>query len=42
MTPNHQIKNLLFDWDGTLVDSAHLGLVAFEKTFNELIQVARA
>lgn len=30
------IQNLLFDWDGTLVDSAHLGLVAFEKTFAEL------
>src|ERR1051326_2627460 len=30
------IKNLIFDWDGTLVDSAHLGLVAFEKTFSEL------
>jgi phosphoglycolate phosphatase-like HAD superfamily hydrolase len=33
---NRQIKNLLFDWDGTLVDSAHLGLLAFEKTFSEL------
>jgi len=31
-----EIKTLLFDWDGTLVDSAHLGLVAFEKTFSEL------
>ncbi len=31
-----QINALLFDWDGTLVDSAHLGLVAFEKTFSEL------
>ena len=30
------INTLLFDWDGTLADSAHLGLVAFEKTFNEL------
>lgn len=30
------IKSLIFDWDGTLVDSAHLGLVAFEKTFSEL------
>ena len=30
------IKNLIFDWDGTLADSAHLGLVAFEKTFSEL------
>jgi len=27
---------LLFDWDGTLADSAQLGLVAFEKTFDEL------
>lgn len=33
---NDHIQTLLFDWDGTLVDSAHLGLVAFEKTFNEL------
>jgi HAD superfamily hydrolase (TIGR01509 family) len=31
-----QIKTLLFDWDGTLVDSARLGLAAFEKTFDEL------
>jgi HAD superfamily hydrolase (TIGR01509 family) len=31
-----EIKTLLFDWDGTLVDSAHLGLAAFEKTFDEL------
>lgn len=30
------INTLLFDWDGTLVDSAHLGLAAFEKTFSEL------
>ena len=33
---DNRIKTLLFDWDGTLVDSAHLGLVAFEKTFYEL------
>jgi HAD superfamily hydrolase (TIGR01509 family) len=33
---NRQITTLIFDWDGTLVDSAHLGLVAFEKTFAEL------
>ena len=34
---NHRtITTLLFDWDGTLVDSAHLGLAAFEKTFDEL------
>ena len=31
-----QITALIFDWDGTLLDSAHLGLVAFEKTFAEL------
>jgi HAD superfamily hydrolase (TIGR01549 family) len=30
------IKTLVFDWDGTLVDSAHLGLIAFQKTFAEL------
>ena len=36
MNSNRSIKALLFDWDGTLVDSAHLGLAAFEKTFNEL------
>ena len=30
------ITTLLFDWDGTLVDSAHLGFVAFQKTFAEL------
>ena len=33
--PGH-ITTLIFDWDGTLVDSAQLGLVAFEKTFSEL------
>ncbi len=27
------INTLLFDWDGTLVDSAQLGLIAFEQTF---------
>lgn len=32
----NSIKALLFDWDGTLVDSAHLGLAAFEMTFSEL------
>lgn len=30
------ITTLLFDWDGTLADSAHLGLAAFQKTFAEL------
>jgi HAD superfamily hydrolase (TIGR01549 family) len=33
---NRDINTLIFDWDGTLVDSAQLGLVAFEKTFAEL------
>jgi HAD superfamily hydrolase (TIGR01549 family) len=36
MNNNRHIKTFLFDWDGTLVDSAHLGLAAFEKTFDEL------
>lgn len=31
-----QIRTLLFDWDGTLVDSADLGLAAFQKSFAEL------
>lgn len=30
------VTTLLFDWDGTLVDSAQLGLVAYEKSFAEL------
>jgi HAD superfamily hydrolase (TIGR01549 family) len=30
------INTLIFDWDGTLVDSAHLGLAAYEKAFAEL------
>ena len=30
------IATLLFDWDGTLVDSAQLGLVAYEKSFADL------
>jgi len=34
--PNTNIDTLIFDWDGTLVDSAHLGLAAFQKTFAEL------
>ena len=36
MNNHHSIKSLLFDWDGTLVDSAPLGLAAFEKTFSQL------
>jgi len=31
-----KISVLLFDWDGTLVDSAQLGLNAYEKAFAEL------
>ena len=36
MNQSGQITTLMFDWDGTLVDSAQLGLVAFERTFDEL------
>jgi phosphoglycolate phosphatase len=34
--PTKSITTMLFDWDGTLVDSAHLGLIAYEKAFAEL------
>ena len=30
------IKTLLFDWDGTVVDSAQLGLTAFQQSFAAL------
>ncbi len=30
------VSTLLFDWDGTLVDSAQLGLTAFEQSFAAL------
>jgi len=30
------VETLLFDWDGTLVDSAQLGLTAFEQSFAAL------
>jgi HAD superfamily hydrolase (TIGR01509 family) len=30
------ITTFVFDWDGTLADSAHLGLTAFQKTFKDL------
>jgi len=30
------VTTLLFDWDGTLVDSAQLGLTAFERSFAAL------
>lgn len=32
----YSITTILFDWDGTLADSAGLGLLAFQKTFAEL------
>jgi len=31
-----QVATFLFDWDGTLADSARLGLAAFQKTFADL------
>jgi HAD superfamily hydrolase (TIGR01549 family) len=34
--PGSKITTFVFDWDGTLADSAHLGLAAFQKTFKEL------
>jgi len=34
--PTRSITTLLFDWDGTVVDSAQLGLTAYEKSFAEL------
>ncbi len=33
MTSSNITNTLLFDWDGTLVDSAQLGLAAFEQSF---------
>src|SRR5882672_5274647 len=33
---SHTINTLLFDWDGTVVDSAQLGLTAFEQSFAAL------
>jgi HAD superfamily hydrolase (TIGR01509 family) len=35
-TSPRSITTLLFDWDGTVVDSAQLGLTAYEKAFAEL------
>lgn len=32
----NSVTTLLFDWDGTVVDSAHLGLIAYEKSFAAL------
>jgi HAD superfamily hydrolase (TIGR01549 family) len=34
--PGATISVLLFDWDGTIVDSAQLGLNAYQKAFAEL------
>ena len=36
MVNSTSVTTLLFDWDGTLVDSAQLGLVAYEKSFADL------
>jgi beta-phosphoglucomutase-like phosphatase (HAD superfamily) len=36
MTNPYVTNTLLFDWDGTLVDSAQLGLTAFEQSFAAL------
>ncbi len=36
MHPSQTITTLLFDWDGTIVDSAQIGLTAFEKSFASL------
>ena len=36
ISSTHAIKVLLFDWDGTVVDSAQLGLTAYENAFAEL------
>ena len=36
MKPRTNISTLLFDWDGTIVDSAQLGLNAYQKAFAEL------
>ncbi len=30
------IKAILFDWDGTLMDSAHMGFIAFTKMFADM------
>jgi HAD superfamily hydrolase (TIGR01549 family) len=36
LTQISSISTLLFDWDGTIVDSALLGLAAYERAFAEL------
>jgi HAD superfamily hydrolase (TIGR01549 family) len=35
-TVRHHVATLLFDWDGTLFESAGRGLAAFQKTFADL------
>ena len=34
--PAGSITTILFDWDGTLIDSARMGFVAFTKMFSDL------
>ncbi len=34
--PVRSISTILFDWDGTLLDSAHMGYAAFTKMFAEM------
>ena len=36
MALRKSINTILFDWDGTIVDSAQAGLTAYEKSFAEL------
>lgn len=36
MKPISTISTVLFDWDGTIVDSAHLGLAAYKQAFAEM------
>lgn len=36
MVNTTSVTTILFDWDGTIVDSAQLGLVAYEKSFADL------
>lgn len=36
ISSTHTITTLLFDWDGTIVDSHQLGLTAFERSFASL------
>lgn len=36
MPGNGRFSTVLFDWDGTLLDSARLSLIAFRATFADL------